>query len=194
MSADEIEVTRDCEVVEIPGGQSHLLKKGTAVSITQALGGSYTLLVHTHGGLFRLAGRDADAIGKEETGSSSESSTMTDSESSTMAEPLESEQLKAEIWARLKTCFDPEIPVNIVDLGLIYDMTVSTLEAGGNHVAVQMTLTAQGCGMGDSIAADAQHKIQLIPQVTSAAVQVVWEPPWTPDKMSTEGKAKLGIG
>ena len=186
MSSDEIEIARDCEVVEIPGGQSHLLKKGTAVSITQALGGSYTLLVLSHGGLFRLAGRDADAIGKEETGEGGESSTMT--------EPLESEQLKAEIWERLKTCFDPEIPVNIVDLGLIYDMTVSTLEAGGNHVAVQMTLTAQGCGMGDSIASDAQHKIQRIPQVTSAAVQVVWDPPWTPDKMSPEGKAKLGIG
>ena len=186
MSGNQIEVTRDCDVVEIPGGQTHHLKKGTAVSITQALGESYTLLVHSHGGLFRLAGRDADAIGKEKTEESTESGAA--------APPLDSEQLETEIWTQLKTCFDPEIPVNIVDLGLIYGMTVSSLEDGGNHVAVQMTLTAQGCGMGDSIAADAQHKIQRIPQVTSADVQVVWDPPWSPDKMSPDGKATLGIG
>ena len=186
MSSDQIEVTRDCEVVEIPGGGTHHLKKGTAVSITQALGESYTLLVPSHGGLFRLAGRDADAIGKEKPEESAENGTA--------GLPLDSEQLETEIWTQLKTCFDPEIPVNIVDLGLIYGMTVSALEDGGSHVAVQMTLTAQGCGMGDSIAADAQHKIQRIRQVSSADVQVVWDPPWTPDKISPEGKAMMGIG
>ena len=185
MSGNQIEVTRDCEVVEIPGGQTHTLKKGTPVSITQALGGSYTIMIASHGGLFRLAGQDADVIGKE----NPDSSLVAEGAS----QPLDSEQLKAKIWEQLKTCFDPEIPVNIVDLGLIYEMSVAAGEEGGSHVAVSMTLTAQGCGMGDSIAGDAQQKIQRIPQVASANVQVVWDPPWTPDKISPDGKAMLGI-
>ena len=93
----------------------------------------------------------------------------------------------------LKKVEDPELGISIVDLGLIYEMSVSAAEDGGSHVAVSMTLTAQGCGMGDSIAGDAQQKIQRIPQVASANVQVVWDPPWTPDKISPEGKAMLGI-
>jgi len=185
MSGDEITTTRDCEVVEIPGGQTHNLVKGTAVSITQSLGGSYTLLVPAHGGLFRLSGRDADAIGKEAV---EEVSNDDDIDLSTK------EQLENEIWTQLKTCFDPEIPVNIVDLGLIYGLKVSSLDDGKSHVDVQMTLTAQGCGMGESIASDAQEKIQRITKVSTADVKLVWEPPWTPDKISEEGKVMLGMG
>jgi probable FeS assembly SUF system protein SufT len=183
---DLIQITRDCEVVEIPGGGVHRLVKGTSVSITQALGGSHTLSVPSLGGLFRLAGRDADAISKEVAEESPAAETS--------AEAISTEDLEAEIWAQLKTCFDPEIPVNIVDLGLIYDMAVSAVPNRGNRVDVKMTLTAQGCGMGDSIAADARHKLQSIAGVDAADVQIVWDPPWTPDKISDEGKALMGIG
>ena len=185
MQANEpIELGRDCEVVEVPGGRTLQLKKGTRVSITQALGGSYTLLVPTLGGLFRLAGRDADAIGQE---------ALEESAGDGSAEPRTGVELRDEVWAQLKTCFDPEIPVNIVDLGLIYDLQVADADEG-SRVDVKMTLTAQGCGMGDSIAADAQHKIERIKGVSAADVQIVWDPPWTPDKISDEGKALMGIG
>ena len=186
MSSERIELTRDCEVVEVPGGRTVPLTKGTPVSITQALGGSYTLLVHTMGGLYRLAGRDADAIGREAV--AQESSSATD------APPRTAAELRDEVWAQLKTCFDPEIPVNIVDLGLIYELDVAPVEDGGNKVDIKMTLTAQGCGMGDSIAADAQHKIERLSGVKSAAVEVVWDPPWSPERISPEGKELLGIG
>lgn len=184
-SGNRIELTRDCDVVEIPGGRAVHVEKGTKVSITQALGGSYTLLIPTLGGLFRLAGRDADAIGREAVGSEGEGAS---------SGPRDAAQVRDDVWAALKTCFDPEIPVNIVDLGLIYDLQISPGEAGAHSVGVKMTLTAQGCGMGASIAGDAQHKIERIPGVSSALVEVVWDPPWTPDKISEEGKAVLGIG
>ena len=178
---DSITLTRDVDVVAIPGGNTIEMMKGTEVAITQALGGSYTLMVPTYGGLFRLADKDADAIGKEP---------RPVSETSTV--PLEGEELEKEIWQRLKTCYDPEIPVNIVDLGLIYGMEISPVEQG-KRVDIKMTLTAQGCGMGGSIAADAQNKLLGIPGVTEADVQVVWDPPWTPEKISEEGRTLLGI-
>ena len=184
-SNNRIELGRDCEVVEIPGGRAVQLTKGTPVSITQALGGSYTLLVPSLGGLYRLAGRDADAIGKEV-----EAAPAT---SEGAGASREVGDLREEVWTQLKTCFDPEIPVNIVDLGLIYGLEVNPEPEGGSRVEVKMTLTAQGCGMGDSIAADAQSKIGRIPGVSSADVQVVWDPPWTPDRISAEGKTVLGI-
>jgi probable FeS assembly SUF system protein SufT len=157
------------------------MPKGTEVVITQALGGSFTLMVPTYGGLFQLANRDADAIGKE-----------VRPEETVSRGPLMGEELEKEIWQRLKTCYDPEIPVNIVDLGLIYSMAVSQV-AEGSRVDVKMTLTAQGCGMGGTIAADAQNKLLDIPGVKEADVQVVWDPPWTPEKISPEGRTILGI-
>ncbi len=181
----QIQITRDCEVVEIPGGRIQRLLAGASVSITQALGGSYTLRLPSHGGLFRLAGQDADAIGMEVAAEPPGPEAR--------AEAIPTEDLAAEIWAQLRTCFDPEIPVNIVDLGLIYDLQVAPHTEGGSQVDVKMTLTAQGCGMGDSIATDAQTKIQRIPGVKVADVRVVWDPPWTPDRMSEEGKTLLGI-
>jgi len=178
---DSIKLSRDVDVVAIPQGNTIEMMKGTEVAITQALGGSYTLMVPTYGGLFRLADKDADAIGKQP---------RPQAEVSTV--PLEGEELEKEVWQRLKTCYDPEIPVNIVDLGLIYSMEISPIEQG-KRVDVKMTLTAQGCGMGGSIAADAQNKLLDIPGVKEADVQVVWDPPWSPEKISAEGRTLLGI-
>jgi len=180
---EPIKLTRDCQVVAVPAGHTLMLPQGTEVMITQSLGGSYTLLVPSYGGLFRLSNRDADAIGRENRPSEG---------AAAAGQALTGEALEKEIWQRLKTCFDPEIPVNIVDLGLIYDMEISQL-ADGSRVDVKMTLTAQGCGMGGSIAADARNKLLDLPGVVEADVQVVWDPPWTPEKISPEGRALLGI-
>jgi probable FeS assembly SUF system protein SufT len=186
---ERIELSRDCEVVEIPGGRTVQVPKGTKVSITQALGGSYTLLIPEMGGLFRLSDRDADAIGREVAPQD-----MSSESSSGDAAPRSEAELRDEVWAALKTCFDPEIPVNIVDLGLVYGLSISPAGDARHRVEVQMTLTAQGCGMGGAIAADAQVKIERIAGVSEARVDVVWDPPWTPEKISEEGKAVLGIG
>jgi probable FeS assembly SUF system protein SufT len=181
---EPIKLTRDCPVVAVPAGHTLMLPEGTEVMITQSLGGSYTLLVPSYGGLFRLSDRDADAIGREK-GSG-------ESGGPSQGKALTGEALEREIWETLKTCYDPEIPVNIVDLGLIYGMHIDQL-ADGARVDVKMTLTAQGCGMGTSIAADARNKILDLPGVVEADVQVVWDPPWTPEKISPEGRALLGI-
>jgi probable FeS assembly SUF system protein SufT len=191
-SGHRIELSRDCEVIEIPGGRTVQVTTGTPVSITQALGGSYTLLIPSMGGLFRLAARDADAIGREvevpEAGSAEADGATGGGAPKSVAE------LRDQVWAALKTCFDPEIPVNIVDLGLIYALDIDAREEGGHRVGVKMTLTAQGCGMGASIAGDAQSKIERIPGVSDALVEVVWDPPWTPEKISEAGRTVLGMG
>jgi probable FeS assembly SUF system protein SufT len=179
---EPIKLTRDCQVVAVPAGHTLMLPQGTEVMITQSLGGSYTLLVPSYGGLFRLSNRDADAIGRE----------ARSAESGAASQVLSGDALQTEVWSTLKTCYDPEIPVNIVDLGLIYDMKISQLN-DGSRVDVKMTLTAQGCGMGGSIAADARNKLLDLPGVVEADVQVVWDPPWTPEKISPEGRALLGI-
>jgi probable FeS assembly SUF system protein SufT len=180
---EPIKLTRDCQVVAVPAGHTLMLPQGTEVMITQSLGGSYTLLVPSYGGLFRLSNRDADAVGREARPAEGAAGS---------GQALTGEALEKEVWAALKTCYDPEIPVNIVDLGLIYDMDISTLD-DGSRVDVKMTLTAQGCGMGGSIAADARNKLLDLPGVVEADVQVVWDPPWTPEKISPEGRTLLGI-
>src|SRR5215467_11683858 len=180
---DPIKLTRDVQTVAVPAGYAVTLPQDTEVVITQSLGGSFTLLVPSYGGLFRLASRDADAIGKE----------VPPESAAGTVEALSAEDLEKRIWQVLKTCYDPEIPVNIVDLGLIYDLKILTLEGNANRVEVKMTLTAQGCGMGTSIASDAQWKLLDLPGVKEADVQVVWDPPWTPQRISAEGKAILGI-
>jgi len=179
---EPIKLTRDCQVVAVPAGHTLMLPQGTEVMITQSLGGSYTLLVPSYGGLFRLSNRDSDAIGKE----------TRPGGGATQGQALTGEALENEVWQALKTCFYPEIPVNIVDLGLIYEMQVSQL-SDGSRIDVKMTLTAQGCGMGGSIAADARNKLLDLPGVVEADVQGVWEPAWTPEKISPEGRALLGI-
>lgn len=178
-SADRVEFQRDCDAVQIPAGHRVTIPKGTDAFVTQSLGGSYTLQVPSLGALVRVAGADADAIGKEP-----------------VAAPRPAEEapsdLEARVWEELKTCYDPEIPVNIVDLGLVYDLRVTPGEEG-SRVDVKMTLTAQGCGMGGYLAADAEQKLMGIPGVQEAKVAIVWEPPWSPHMISAEGRAKLGI-
>ena len=180
---DPIKLSRDVQTVAVPAGYTVTLPQDTEVVITQSLGGSFTLLVPSYGGLFRLASRDADAIGKE----------VPPEAASGTVEPLSVEDLETRIWQVLKTCYDPEIPVNIVDLGLIYELKILPLQENTKRVEVKMTLTAQGCGMGGSIASDAQWKLLELPGIKEADVQVVWEPVWTPQRISPEGKTILGI-
>jgi probable FeS assembly SUF system protein SufT len=180
MTYEELEFSRDCEAVEIPAGSRVTIPAGTRAVLTQSLGGSYTLQVPSLGGLFRIAGRDADALGLEPARTSA---------TGAGEGPLTDER----VWEVLKEVYDPEIPVNIVDLGLVYDMHIEPLRAGGNRVEVKMTLTAPGCGMGQAIAMDAQSRIESLPGVAEADVQVVWDPPWNPHMISQEGRAKLGM-
>ena len=176
-------LTRDIEAIQIPSGLTKKLNKGTPVIITQALGGTYTVVVEHSAGLFRVLASDADALNKVHVEPAAQNGT------GKTGGPLNED----EIWAQLKTCYDPEIPVNIVDLGLIYSLEIKPQEGGGNLVEVKMTLTAPGCGMGPSIASDAQRKILTIPGVTDAQVDVVWDPPWSAERISQEGKQKLGM-
>jgi len=171
-------LTREVTAIKIPEGAERALPAGTNVVITQELGGSFTVMAPDFGGLFRIQGRDADALGREVA----------------EHETADGEFEIARVWEQLKQVYDPEIPVNIVDLGLIYDVAVADDESGkGKRVAVKMTLTAHGCGMGPTIAADARQRIVTLPGVASADVDVVWDPPWAPSMISAAGKEKLGM-
>lgn len=178
---ERIDLLRECEAVKIPQGDRIRLAAGTEIYLTQALGGSFTVQAPAYGGLFRISGRDADALGRE---IPPEARTPEAGDG----------DIDALVEAALRTCYDPEIPVNIVDLGLVYDTRISDLPEGGCRVDIKMTLTARGCGMGASIAADAEDKIRSIPGVADAVVGIVWEPPWTAHMISEEGRRKLGIG
>ena len=180
-----VELTRDCEVVQIPHGTSVVLAKGTSVDITQTLGGSYT--IRSQGALFRVPGKDADALGLEVISPSTETTVAT--ATATAPEELSEDQ----IWETLRSCFDPEIPVNIVDLGLVYSMELKKLPAGSYRVDVKMTLTAPGCGMGPSIAGDAQQKLLCLDGVEDAGVEIVWDPPWHQSMITPEGRLLLGL-
>ncbi|MFQ3670808.1 MAG: putative Fe-S cluster assembly protein SufT [Verrucomicrobiia bacterium] len=173
---------RTCTATQIPSGIPVTLMPGMEVGITQALGGSFTLA--TPRGLVRLGAADADALGLEP---------PTDAgpppEETTHSGPVD-EQL---VWERLKTVYDPEIPVNIVDLGLVYSMEIHPKPEGGTRVEVKMTLTAPGCGMGPTIQADAKQKVLTVPGVTEADVELVWEPPWNQGMISEVGRMKLGM-
>jgi len=175
----EIELSRDCDAIQIPSGNPIVLPKGTAVIVTQSLGGTYT--VATPGGLARIELKDADALGLSTT--PGDESLKVKSEG-----PIEDA-----VWSQLKTVFDPEIPVNVVDLGLIYDCKVSEKDGGGKSVLVRMTLTAPGCGMGPAIAADARSRILALEGVDDAEVELVWDPPWNQSMISEEGRMKLGL-
>ncbi|MBX3023821.1 putative Fe-S cluster assembly protein SufT [bacterium] len=181
MAYDQIETRRECDAVAIPQGTPVRIPAGTMAVITQSLGGSYTLQIPSMGGLFRVAGRDADALGltPEAVGEAQGDS----------GGPVSEEH----VWAQLKNVYDPEIPVNIVDLGLVYDLRILPAPSGGSRVEVKMTLTAQGCGMGGPISMDAKHRIESLPGVDTADVEVVWDPPWNPHMISPEGRAKLGM-
>lgn len=173
-------LTRDVEVIRIPSGEIFTLTAGTAVVITQALGGSFT--IWTPEGLARVADENADALGME--------ATIKKDEAASGPAPKVEEQT---VWDQLRTCYDPEIPVNIVDLGLVYSMDITKQDDGGHRVDVQMTLTAPGCGMGPVLAEDAKGRILLVPGVSAADVRITWEPPWNQSMISEEGKMKLGL-
>ncbi len=171
-------LSRDCPATVIPAGDEIVLPAGTEVHITQTLGGNVT--VRTDRGLVRIAAEHAAAIAgyvPTEPGAAAPAGEF-------------SEEL---VWGTLKTCFDPEIPVNIVDLGLIYDLAIDDLPEGGKSVEVKMTLTAQGCGMGPVIANDARGKIAALPGVAAAKVHIVWDPIWSPQMISPAGRKALGI-
>ncbi len=174
-------LTRDCEAIRIPSGETFTITAGTQVYITQALGGSYTIA--TSSGLARIVDANADALGIEP------ASATTETAAGDADVPVDEKA----VWDQLKTCYDPEIPVNIVDLGLVYDCSVLPREAGGSRVEVKMTLTAPGCGMGPTIAAEAKAKVLSVPGVRDADVELVWDPAWNQAMISEAGKMKLGL-
>ena len=171
-------LTLDCPATAIPAGDEVNLPAGTEVFIAQTLGGNVT--VRTDRGLFRIARDHAGRIAGYVAGA----------ESAVAAEEEFSEQA---VWEALKTCFDPEIPVNIVDLGLVYDLAIEQTPTGAHTLEVKMTLTAPGCGMGPTIAEDARQKIAALPTVESAKVHIVWDPVWSPQMISATGRKVLGL-
>ena len=173
-----VELTRNCDAVQIPSGMPVSLPAGTSVDITQTLGGSYT--IHAQGALYRINAKDADALGLSADAAATPA----------VAEGPADEKL---IWETLKTCYDPEIPVNIVDLGLVYDLHLDKLPSGNSLVSVKMTLTAPGCGMGATIAGDAQQKLLYLPGVEEASAEIVWDPPWHQSMITEQGRKILGI-
>lgn len=180
MSSEYI-LSRDITATVIPAGDSITLPVGTSAHVMQTLGGSVT--IRTDGGLYRLSGDSAEALQGFDTSKLG------------AAEPAAATGAFSEeaVWSAMKTCFDPEIPVNIVDLGLVYDLSVETTPTGGHAIEVKMTLTAPGCGMGPVIAEDARQKIAALPTVESTKVHIVWEPMWTPQMISPEGRKTLGL-
>lgn len=181
---EEIEFSRDCNAIAIPQGHRVTIPKGARGWVTQALGDSYTLQVPSLGGLFRIAGEDADAIGE---------TARLETAPASSARSTHQTLTEEAIWEELRKVYDPEIPINVVDLGLIYDLGIESLPTGVKRVHVKMTLTAAGCGMGPAIAAEAKSRIERLPEVESAEVCLVWDPPWNPHMISPEGRAKLGM-
>jgi len=170
---------RDCPAVMIPAGQELTIPAGTVGYITQSLGGSFTVFVD--GNLFRIAGVDADAIGKEPV------------LPPVLPENASDDDVEKLVWAQMKTCYDPEIPVNIVDLGLVYSCELEQNEQGQREVSVIMTLTAPGCGMGDIIVEDVRSKIELIPTISKVNVELTFEPPWNHQMMSEAARLETGM-
>ena len=174
-----VTITRDVQATMIPAGTPIAIPKGTEVTITQALGGTYTVM--GPGIMARIEGKNADALGLAVAAAG-------DKPRPDQAGPVNVD----EVWEALKTCYDPEIPVNIVDLGLVYDVQVTPEEAG-SRVEVKMTLTAPGCGMGGVIAGDAESKIRELPGVSEARVEVVWDPLWNQSMMTDAARLQLGL-
>src|SRR5678809_350549 len=177
---EPITLTRDVDAAVIPVGTRVTLQKGEQATITQSLGGSYTVIVN--GNMFRIEGKDADALGMEVATRPANTGT-----------PVTQGSLEKEIWNQLRSCYDPEIPVNIVDLGLIYDCHLSPLNAGSFKADVKMTLTAPGCGMGPVLAQDVQSRLLSLEGVDDVNVELVWDPPWNQSMISEAGKLQLGL-
>jgi probable FeS assembly SUF system protein SufT len=178
-TSDPFRLHRDCDAVMVPQGDRVSLPAGQVGYITQALGGSFT--VYSEGNLFRIAGIDADALGKEPPAAIELAADAADAD----VEKL--------VWEQLRTCFDPEIPVNIVELGLIYDCDLERMDDGQRKVNVRMTLTAPGCGMGEILVDDVRTKIEMIPTVIEADVDLVFDPPWNQTMMSEAARLETGM-
>jgi len=176
---EPVTLQRDVEAIMVPAGIPVTLREGKTGFITQALGGSFT--VYVEGNLFRIAGADGDAIGKEPLAPPELPPGATD------------EDVTRIVWDQLRTCFDPEIPVNIVDLGLVYDCAITGNDDGTRSVAVRMTLTAPGCGMGEVLVADVREKLLMIPTVKKADVDLVFDPPWNQSMMSEAARLQTGM-
>jgi probable FeS assembly SUF system protein SufT len=186
MSSEQKTLLRDVEASVVPIGTKVTLLKGESAHITQSLGGSYTVIVN--GNMFRIAEQDADALGLAmKTPAQPAAATVAP------AGPLSQEQLEKQVWESLKTCFDPEIPVNIVDLGLIYDCHLTPIGGNNFKADVKMTLTAPGCGMGPVLAQDVQNKLISLEPIDEANVELVWDPPWNQSMMTEAAKLQLGL-
>jgi len=179
---EEVKFSRNAEAVMIPSGERVLVPNGSEATITQSLGGSYTLITD-RGLMIRVSGKEVEAIGK----------TPENVPDVAPGEALTPEKLEELVWEQLKTCFDPEIPVNIVDLGLVYHCGVTPLAEGGNRVDVRFTLTAPGCGMGGVLKRDIEGKVARIPDVTQCSIEVVLDPPWNQGLMSMAAQLQLGL-
>ena len=178
-TSEPIRFERDCAAVMVPQGDNVTLPAGQVGYITQALGGSFT--VYVDGNLFRIAGGDADALGKDAP------------VVLTLAENAGDEDVEKLVWAQLRTCFDPEIPINIVELGLVYDCDLEHLDGGRRKVNVRMTLTAPGCGMGEILVDDVRTKLEMIPTIAEADVNLVFDPPWNQTMMSEAARLETGM-
>lgn len=176
---DPIVLNRDCEAVLVPMADKVIIPKDTEVMIAQDLGGSYT--VYVNGSLARIAGKDADALGLEPV------------EPPTLPEEASDEEIEELAWDQMRTCFDPEIPINIVDLGLVYECVISSLPEGRKQLDIKMTLTAPGCGMGGILVQDVKEKVEAIPAVEVANVELVFDPPWNQNMMSEAAKLQTGM-
>ncbi len=174
-------LTRDVEAAIVPVGTKVTLQKGEQAYITQSLGGAYTVIVN--GNMFRIAGKDADALGLA----------VVETPVVASSGPVTLEQLEKQVWDALKTCYDPEIPVNIVDLGLIYDCQLTPVEENRYQAEVKMTLTAPGCGMGPVLAQDVQNKLLSLEPIDEANVELVWDPPWNQGMMTEAARLQLGL-
>ena len=176
---EPVTFVRDCDAVLIPAGEKVTLPAGSTGFLTQALGGSFT--VYIEGNLFRISGREGDAIGKEPLAAPDVPEDATEAD------------IEAAVWQQLRTCYDPEIPINIVELGLVYECKIERAPSGGRIVQIKMTLTAPGCGMGDILAQDVREKIEIIPTVERANVELVFDPPWNRAMMSEEARLEAGL-
>lgn len=176
---EPVTFTHDCDAVLIPSGDTIEIPAGTHGTITQALGGSFTLYIAGH--LVRIAGDDAAVIGKEPP------------EHISLPDGASDEDVEELIWSQMATVFDPEIPIDIVDLGLIYRCEVDHSDPAARRVEIDMTLTAPGCGMGDILVDDVRDRVRMVPTVTKVEVEFVFDPPWTMEMMSDAAKLQAGM-
>lgn len=178
-TSEPVKFERDCAAILVPQGDKVTLPAGSVGYITQALGGSFTVFVE--GNLFRIAGEDADALGKDLP------------EALQLENEADDDAVEVLVWKQLRTCFDPEIPINVVELGLIYECEITRDEDGCRKVNIKMTLTAPACGMGDILVDDVRTKVERVPTVSEADVDLVFDPPWNQSMMSDAARLETGM-